>query len=279
MAHDAWTRSLKPGSFLGQTLRRFQADHLLLVESAYGPGFESPPHAHECAFFYLVLEGSCTQMCNGRQRTGSPSNLMFHPAGEVHSDCWHPHGGRCLHLEFDAHWIEQVREHSPILEKPAEFRGGTTIGLASRLYRELQAPDEISPLAIEGLALELVAHLARSATDSRRGGQPAWTERVKEFLRARFNEPLTLAEIACEAGVHPVHLVTAFRQHFQYTPFEYVRRMRVKFAADQLVCTDKALVEIALEAGFAHQSHFCRVFKAGTGMTPGAYRKLFAGRS
>lgn len=100
MAHNTRTQSLKPGSFLGQTLRRFRADHLLLVESAYGPGFESRPHAHECAFFYLVLEGSCSQKCSGRQRTGSPSNLVFHPAGEIHSDCWHPRGGRCLHPQF-----------------------------------------------------------------------------------------------------------------------------------------------------------------------------------
>ncbi len=279
MTHNARTRSLKPGSFLGQTLRRYQADHVLLVESGYGPGFESRPHSHECAFFYLILEGTCTQKCGNRERTGLTSNLAFHPAGEIHSDCWHVRGGRCLHLEFDAHWMDQVREHSPVLEHPAEFRAGTTIWLASRLYRELREPDELSPLAIEGLALELVTHVARGATNPVRGGKPAWIRRITELLTARFNEPLTLAEIAREAGVHPVHLVTAFRLHVHYTPFDYLRRIRVSFAARQLVGTDKTLVEIALEAGFAHQSHFCRVFKAITGMTPLAYRQLFAGRS
>jgi AraC family transcriptional regulator len=270
--------TLRPGSFFGKSLRTYRAGQLFLAESRYGPGFASPKHSHERAFCYLVLEGSCTQTCGSRTRTSSTSTLAFHPAGEAHSDHWHVAGGRCFHVEFDRPWLERVREHSPVLDQPAHFHGGTAVWLAARLYRELREPDTISALAVEGLALELVARAARDAGRGRIARPPAWVGRVRELLATRFREALTLADVAREAGVHPVHLVTAFRRHTRQTPFDYLRQCRVAFAAGQLVNTRRPLVEIALDAGFAHQSHFCRTFKAATAMTPTAYRLLMTGR-
>ena len=146
---------LEPGSFLGRTVRSYRSDRLNLVESRYGPRFRSDTHSHDHAFCYLVLEGTCTETCVNRTRTCVASNLAFHPAGEPHSDFWNDKGGRCFHLEFDNRWIQRVREYSPVLERPVEFRGGMPVWLAAHLYRELKAPDDITPLAIEGLALEL----------------------------------------------------------------------------------------------------------------------------
>jgi AraC family transcriptional regulator len=133
-------------------------------------------------------------------------------------------------------------------------------------------------LAVEGLALELIAQVARESIA--RGGHrpPAWLGRVTQLLESRFRERLTLEELAREAGVHPVHLAAAFRRHLRCTPFDFLRRRRVAFAARQLVDTELSLVTVALGAGFAHQSHFCRIFKSVTGMTPTAYRKLFSRR-
>jgi AraC family transcriptional regulator len=269
---------LRPGSFLGQTLKTYRVDHLRLVESAYGPRFRSATHSHEHAFCYFVLEGSCTQICGRHRRTCVASNLVFHPAGEAHSDFWHGSGGRCLHVEFDAWWMERVREFSLALDRPFEFRGGMPVWLATRLYREVRAPDDTSPLAVEGLALELVAHAARESIADGSPRPPNWLRRVKELIQSRFREHLTLEELAREAGVHPVHLVTVFRRHLCCTPFDFLRRTRIAFAARKLIDTKMTLAEIALDAGFAHQSHFCRVFKSVTGTTPAAYRRCFRTR-
>jgi AraC-like DNA-binding protein len=37
---------------------------------------------------------------------------------------------------------------------------------------------------------------------------------------------------------------------------------------------DSDLVDVALSAGFADQSHFTKVFKNVTGMTPGVFKQL-----
>jgi AraC family transcriptional regulator len=99
-----------------------------------------------------------------------------------------------------------------------------------------------------------------------------------DLVEARFREPLTLDEMAREGGVHPVHLVKVFRRYLRRTPCDTLRRRRVNFAAEMLVNTQASRLEIAREAGFADQAHFCKVFKSVTGMTPTAYQKLFSRR-
>jgi len=269
---------LQPGSFLGQTVRSFRSDQLRLVESRYAPRMRTDTHSHEHAFCYLVLEGTCTENCGNRTRTCVASNLAYHPAGQPHSDFWNDKGGRCLHLEFDARWMERLRDYSLVLDQPVEFRGGMPVWLAAHLYRELRAPDNISAMAVEGLALELTAQFARQSMPKEPSRRPAWLERVVDLVESRFREPLTLEEMAREGGVHRVHLVTAFRQHLRCTPFDFVRRRRVDFAAGKLVNTQASRLDIALEAGFSDQSHFCKVFKSVTGMTPTAYQRLFSRR-
>lgn len=50
--------------------------------------------------------------------------------------------------------------------------------------------------------------------------------------------------------------------------------VRVEHAARRIAGSDDPLVEIALETGFADQSHLSRVFKLHTGMLPGEFRSL-----
>ena len=87
-----------------------------------------------------------------------------------------------------------------------------------------------------------------------------------------FSETLKLTQIAAEVGVHPVYLATAFRQKFGVTVGEFVRRLRIEHACAELKKEDLPLSAIALQAGFADQSHFSKVFKSYVGMTPREYR-------
>jgi transcriptional regulator GlxA family with amidase domain len=66
----------------------------------------------------------------------------------------------------------------------------------------------------------------------------------------------------------------AFRRVFRATVGEYVRRLRVDAAQRMLTNSDISLAQIALETGFADQSHLTRVFRRATGLTPKLYRAL-----
>jgi AraC family transcriptional regulator len=83
-----------------------------------------------------------------------------------------------------------------------------------------------------------------------------------------------VADLAAEAGVHPVYLARVFRRHHRCTIAQYVRRRRLERALHELSTSRRSLAEIAIDTGFADQAHFSRAFKAHAGLTPGQFRKL-----
>jgi AraC family transcriptional regulator len=101
---------------------------------------------------------------------------------------------------------------------------------------------------------------------------PSWLVEAREILHARFNESLSLAEIAGAVKVHPVYLATEFHRRYRWTVGDYVRQLRIQRAVQELRSLNSPLAEVALNAGFSSQSHFCRVFKRFVGVTPGQYR-------
>jgi AraC-like DNA-binding protein len=131
------------------------------------------------------------------------------------------------------------------------------------------------PLAIESLLLELLA--VASATPARERRMPGWMRLVREMLHGGWRDTVRTAEAAAMAGVHPVYLARVFRRIAGCTLAEYVFRLRVQFACRRLAQPEVHLSTLALEAGFADQSHFTRVFKRVTGITPAAFRQAAFG--
>jgi AraC family transcriptional regulator len=138
--------------------------------------------------------------------------------------------------------------------------------------------DPASPLVIEALALELVVEAARRQFNLSERQWPRWLNRAEEFLHAHYRGAISLRDVARAAEVHPVHLARAFRRHFHCTVGEYVRRLRIEFACQQIGHADASLLEIAVAAGFYDQSQFTRAFKRVVGVTPAVFRSSLQSR-
>jgi AraC-like DNA-binding protein len=192
----------------------------------------------------------------------------------AHANRWHSSGGRSLNVEFAPPWLERLRGQTTVLDRPAEYEDGPQVWLARRLFEECRRQDGVSPLAVEGLTLELLAECSRSRVELPHSHPPRWLDRVCELLRDRFSENLSLSEIAGEVGISSDHLTRSFRQCHGCTVGDYVRRLRVEFACRRLAAAELPLVEIALDAGFTDQSHFTKTFKQLMGVTPAVFRNL-----
>ena len=258
----------------GDILRWRRVGGLVLAEVAYEPGLRIQRHVHPHARFVLVLEGSLTEVRGDQADTYGSSTLLFRRPDEPHAYLVSRTGAKCLIVDVEAAWIGRAREHAPVLAESTAFRGGFILHLAHRLYGEFRLRDEVSRLAIESIALGVLAEasrrVARTAGD---GGRPVptWLQQARALVDRRFAEPLPLAEVAAHVGVHPVHLARTFRLMYQTTFAGYVRQVRIEFARGELAGS-AALSEIAAAAGFCDQSHFSRSFKQYTGLTPAEYR-------
>jgi len=254
----------------GEVLRWRRVGGLVLAEVEYEAGQRIHRATHPHARFVLILKGALIEGASADGETRGPSTLLFEPANRSHSYTASLRGATCLVFDMEPAWIARAREHAPVLDQPAVFRGGLLLHLAHRLYGEFRLRDEVSRLAIESLALGVVAQASRRAAADERT-VPLWLRTALAFIAQNFTAPLSLTTVAQYVGVHPVHLARTFRT-IQHTSFaSYVRELRIDFAREQLA-GPTPLSAIAAAAGFCDQSHFSRCFKRHVGVTPAAYR-------
>jgi AraC family transcriptional regulator len=265
--------TLSQGNFFGQLVGRVQLADFILNETVYVPRATIPPHSHQNAYFCLVRQGKYTEAYVSKTRSCGPLTFAFHPPGELHSESFGDAEARSFNIEITENWLRRVCDRVSF-DAPLAFQGGPVTGIALRLYREFQVTDAVSCIAIEGLILEIIATAFRRAQSGARPSAPAWLRTVCEILNDRFAERLGLGQIAHLVGVHPVYLATAFRRHYNCTIGEYVRRLRLEYSCRELARSNRPLAEIAVAAGYADQSHFCRTFKNSTGLSPAQYRRL-----
>jgi AraC-like DNA-binding protein len=140
------------------------------------------------------------------------------------------------------------------------------------LQSEFRRADSESPLIVEALLFDLVSRHLNIIRD-RSSTRPRWLGSLLDYLDDTFEQEWSLQNMASEMGVHPVYLCRTFSEHFDCTLGEYIRKQRALRAWQLLGIGDSTLAEIALQSGFADQSHFTRAFKNHFGITPGEWRR------
>lgn len=246
----------------------------ILNESVSKPAAHTPRHTHNEAHLTLIVAGHCQERYQGRERELAPLTVIYFHPGESHAIQVFKHPLQTFDLEFKADWLAGKLAHPIAPTALLDYKSRALAGLAARLYREFKEPDDVAQLVMEGLTLEILAALARVSAQRKPQSAPRWLSRVTEQIYAECARSLSLVELAQTAGVHPSHLVEVFRTHQQCTPGEFIRRVRVEHAIQLMTDARRSLADIACNAGFTDQSHFTRVFKRATGLTPAQYRRL-----
>jgi AraC family transcriptional regulator len=267
-----------PEFFDGEVVKCASAPGLSVGEIQYPAACERPRHAHERACFHFLFEGAYTEYWGRRSRECKTLTLAFQPQGHEHSYCCSPEPSRALTIELENAWVANLRDYSLKLDEAGNFYGGSVSWLITKLYHEFRAMETASILVIEALALEIAVEISRQKQRLSTSPPPLWMKQAMELIHARFAESLSLQTIAQSVGIHPVHLARVFRKQHHLTVGEYLRRLRVEFASQQMINSNSPLVEIALAAGFSDQSQFSNTFKRATGLTPAQFRSQLRGR-
>jgi AraC family transcriptional regulator len=129
----------------------------------------------------------------------------------------------------------------------------------------------------QALVSALIAVSSGSPGGSAAGPEPLprrSLHRLEEAL-ADLSTPLSLQEMAAIAGLSPAHFSRAFKAAFGLSPVQELRRRRLERAAAELRRSRKPVSAVALDCGFADQSHLTRQFRQHFGVTPAAYRRSF----
>lgn len=151
-----------------------------------------------------------------------------------------------------------------------------------RLARELVAPGFASRTLMEGITLAIMADLSRvikEAEDgpSRKPGtlSARQIKIITDYIEGIEEKSPTISDLASLVGVSSRYLTKAFKETTSQTVHGYVADVRVRRAAELLCSTDLPMKELAARLGFSALASFSSAFRAATGHTPTAFRKMF----
>jgi AraC-like DNA-binding protein len=93
------------------------------------------------------------------------------------------------------------------------------------------------------------------------------------FIAARYRDEVSIKDIARAAQLSPNYAMQLFRRECGLSIWQYLTRLRVSHAQVELLCSDKTVLSIALEAGFGSLARFYAAFQKECGIAPGEYRR------
>lgn len=121
------------------------------------------------------------------------------------------------------------------------------------------------------LVLEGLRHNYSNLVNGPERGIAPWQVRtVEEFILENAGQPLSLGDLAVIGGVTSRSLQYAFRRHRACSPMEFLRRVRLERARDELAhpTPDTTVTSVAMRWGFLHLSRFAAEFRARFSESP-----------
>jgi AraC family transcriptional regulator len=176
---------------------------------------------------------------------------------------------------------DMAGHQAPVLCSQAVPSNDTVVDSLGRALLEAnRIGGSLGQLYADCISIAMIARLMASAKrvatcERPKAGKLAkWRlKRAIDYVEARLDEPVSLADIAASAGLSRMHFAAQFRAATGLRPHEYLLRRRIERAQEMLVATGMSLVDVALSVGFQTQSHFTGVFKRYTGQPPHAWRE------
>jgi AraC-like DNA-binding protein len=239
-----------------------------------------PRHMHDQYGIGVVDAGRHLSTSDRKQVEAEPGHLIFVNPGEVHDGRAVRGQGRTWRMLYlDPALLQEIR---------ADISDGTDRGFtfasavhddtwlrqlfdAAFAHTQAAAPDTCRQVACETALLRLATRMAVNATvRSQVSVATASIRQAKSRIDDDPAAPLTLTDLATEAGVSRYQLLRGFARELGLTPHAYLLQRRIALAR-QLIRAGVPLADAALGAGFYDQSHLSRCFQRQFGVAPGCY--------
>lgn len=153
-------------------------------------------------------------------------------------------------------------------------RRAFTVNLLQELENHCTAPNATSPLVQRSLLTllfnEVVSARASSAPTAQ--ADAGLVGETLRFIEGQCLKPLTLQQVARAIGKSPAYLTTTLSQATGRSVVEWITAYRMASARTLLQQTTESVRAIAERVGYGDTTHFIRMFRRETGMTPAAFR-------
>lgn len=251
---------------------------------------DSIEHWHPELEIVYTYAGHAAHFIDGRVHVAAPDSLLITNSESIHkviSDTDIPESVDLVALVLivnrdfvrtlvpnlsEMYFATEVREHLPEIRE---------IMLYMARYADDRRPIEpYEEWMLIGKMYELMSVLCRTSLYPREEIFPINSEKNLERLRGvmiyvkeHYKEPLLQSEVSARFHFTKEYFSRFFRNNTGMTFKEYLTRVRLRSAKDEILATDKSMLEVALDNGFTDSRSLINAFKAMYGTTPYQFRK------
>jgi two-component system response regulator YesN len=163
--------------------------------------------------------------------------------------------------------------HSPVLSLRLTGEEMTAL-CSSYAYRLAQAKTLHAMIELYG---DFVKDLTGKITIRKRTSGPV-TQALR-IIEARHAEDISLQQVAETVSMNANYFSTLFKKEMDVNFIDYVLQFRVEKAKELFLHSNLKSYEIGERVGFVNYSHFSRVFKKYSGLSPREFRKQWGAES
>ncbi|MDD4689674.1 MAG: AraC family transcriptional regulator [Eubacteriales bacterium] len=250
-----------------------------------GNNLLSSPHVHEFYEIFIVTKGAIMHRIDDSQQRLEEGDMLFIRPNDCHALTGKKED-EIINMAFSASVLEAIlclfQRNEPLLEmcnraQPAMCRlGKERLQNIKKQCREVQSfysSKATAAIQYKALLVQLLSLLiASSHLPSNQF--PLWLDRLVQKMNNVKAFTRDINEIYSMTDRTPEHIARTFQKYMSTTPTEYILQLRINYAKELLLTTDKPVLDICFEAGFNSPSYFHRCFKQEFGMAPGKFKKM-----
>jgi AraC-like DNA-binding protein len=255
-----------------EIIRSTDLDGVEVLNASYET-FAFAPHRHAAHVLALVESGTHAFDHRGSVVIAPAGTIVFLDPDERHTGYGYRRSRwsyRVLYIE--PAWFCDLAGAMPHFE-PSAVHDDVLADLVRTLCLAIGTP--ATALQRQTLMLDIAArslrHSDRRMPEMRATNEPNAVRRARELIDDRYEENLTLSELASAAGLSPYRLCHTFKRSTGFAPHQYLTSRRIE-RAKLLLRSGSAPADVAVAVGFCDQSHLTRHFRQRVGVTPAQYR-------
>lgn len=268
--------------------RRIKANNFRLMLLSDPPGLvEIPAMRNTIVSIHVgpAVRFSCRRGGASHHGTAVHGDIDIIPAGTPGR--WELKGkDTALVLSLSPELLNAVAEEFDLDPSRVEIRNRFQVrdaqleNIGWALKAEMESGYPCGRICIESLAVSVAArligcHSSASAEPKKPGGLSGRKlKEVLSYIEDNLGRTISLTEIAVVAGLSVSHFKTLFRESAGMPAHQYLIRRRVERARTLLGEGRLSISQIALESGFAHQSHLAYHMRRVLGLSPTAVREM-----
>ncbi|MEG0305831.1 MAG: AraC family transcriptional regulator [Oscillospiraceae bacterium] len=251
------------------------------------PRYQMPFHWHMEYEIILVQEGEFALSLDTEVLVLHTGDAALITGGVIHGGVPYGCTYECLVFDMGRFMLNNTAATAAIellpeyaRQNPYFARDTSEAKIADEIFTVMAKEPRGYELIITGLLWQFIGTVLAKPTYCVDDSQRKTHRRVKQMkrvlrrIRTDYSMPLTLNDLAEEAGMAPKYFCRAFAETTGRTPIDYLNYYRVECAGEQLSVTSDSVTDIALSCGFNDLSYFTRTFRKYKGVSPKKYRTV-----